>query len=172
MTIRYSDTFLGIVHRLNNNVHQQLTNHESAITYIKNLHIHPEGALRREERYSTIADKDHSLAQLMLPECNHVCISICYISPLTEATSALLWTARLILTKTAWVPTPPVSFSVCRSHSLSSLSPSLTFELLFILYLLSSKTGNHVDVHVCVLIVAGCLWRERKRKVRMGVAER
>ena len=28
--------------------------------YTKSLHIHPEGALRREERYSTIADQDHS----------------------------------------------------------------------------------------------------------------
>ena len=59
------------------------------------LHIHPKGALRRDKRYSTIADKDRSLTELILSECsNQVCISTCYISPQTGAASALLWTAQ------------------------------------------------------------------------------
>ena len=61
-------------------------------TYTTSLHIRPDWALRREERYSTI-NTDHSLTQNRHRK-PQVCISTCHISPLTGATSALSRTAQ------------------------------------------------------------------------------
>ena len=64
-----SDVYSLLLKTFYSEITKSWTNQESAITYTfvytTSLHIHPEGALRREATYSTITDIDHSLSPVL-----------------------------------------------------------------------------------------------------------